>query len=243
MTREAPPEALAVLYRLLSLGLTPPDEDTLEQVRRLTVFCARHAPEEGLGECLAELETVLDDDDILAGLQAEHQALFGGSVRCPPYEGSYEADPFRQGRQMADVAGFYRAFGADSSGPAAERPDHAGCELEFLSFLHLKQSEAEGAGDAEHVAVCRGAAEAFLCDHLGRWFPVFCREVAAAAEGPFYRLLSLAGERFVVAELVRRGLQTAALPRRRRSAVEGDEVTCGSGTAAGPPQGPPSRVP
>ena len=38
----------------------------------------------------------------------------------PPYEGSYEVDPFRQGRQMADVAGFYRAFGAEAA--RARRP-------------------------------------------------------------------------------------------------------------------------
>jgi TorA maturation chaperone TorD len=240
MSTAVEPSSPAALYGLLSLGLTPPDEETLEQMRRLTVFGARHAAEEGLAECLLELELALDDDDLLPVLQAEHQALFGGAVRCPPYEGSYELDPFRQGRQMADLAGFYRAFGAESSGPAAERPDHAGCELEFLSFLALRRAEAERAGDAEHAAVCRDAEEAFLRDHLGRWFPAFCREVAAAAGEPVHRLLALAGERLVVAELARRGIEPSPVAGRRRFSVEADELTCGGGEPAAvrvPPAG------
>ena len=225
-------ELLAVLYRLLSLGFTSPDEETVEQARRLCVLGARHVQEDGLAELLGELEHALDDDDLLDELQAEHDLLFGGAVRCPPYEGSYEADPFRQGRQIADLAGFYRAFGADSSGSAAERPDHAGCELEFLSFLAAKRLAALEAGDEEHAAVCLDAEETFLRDHLGRWFPAFCRDVAQATSSSAYRLLALAGERFVVAELARRGIEPAPLSLRRwLSAVEGDEVACGTGAA------------
>lgn len=221
------PTGVAVVSRLLSLGFTPPDEEGLEQLRRLTVLSARTVQEEGLAELLGELEHLLDDDDVLDELAPEYEALFGGAVRCSPYETSYEVDPFRTSRQLADLAGFYRAFGADSSGPAAERPDHAGCELEFLSFLAAKRLEAEEADDAERVAVCLAAEEAFLRDHLGRWFPSFCREAAAAATSPVYRLLALAGERFVVAELARRGIEPAPLPPRRRTAVEGDEIACG----------------
>jgi TorA maturation chaperone TorD len=134
---------------------------------------------------------------------------------------------------MADVAGFYRAFGAEPSGPAAERPDHAGCELEFLSFLAAKRLAAEDAGQDEHAAVCREAEEAFLRDHLGRWFPTFCREVAEESDSYVYRLLAVTGERFVGAELARRGIATTPLRPRRRTAVEGDEVTCGGEAVPG----------
>jgi TorA maturation chaperone TorD len=228
---------LAVLYRLLSIGFSSPDAETLEQLRRLTVLAARRAPEEGLADALGELELALDDDDLLAELQADYEALFGGAVRISPYEGSYEPDPFRSGRQMADLAGFYRAFGADSAGPAGERADHAGCELEFMSFLLLKRSAAEEAGEDEHAAVCREAEEAFLRDHLGRWFPGFCREVASSASSPVYRLLALAGERLTAFELARRGISVSPLgPRRDRTGIErallADELTCGEGTLA-----------
>ncbi|HLG08189.1 MAG TPA: molecular chaperone TorD family protein, partial [Gaiellaceae bacterium] len=127
MTVTAAPEVrLAALWRLLSLGFTPPTETTLAEV-------------EALAEGLRELEPSPDIDDLLAASQqsvvdelaAQFFGLFGGTVQVSPYEGSYELDPIRQGRQMADVAAFYRAFGAEPNGPAAERPDHAGCELEF----------------------------------------------------------------------------------------------------------------
>ena len=223
---------VAAGFRLLSLGFTPPDEDSLEQLRRLTVFAARHAREEGLAEALGELELLLDDDDLLPELAAEHEALFGGSVRVAPYESSYERDPFRQGRVMADVEGFYRAFGADSHGPAAERPDHAGCELEFLALLRAKRLEAAEAGEAERAEICREAEEAFLSDHLGRWFPPFCREVARESGSAVLRQLALVGERMVVAELAARGLEPVPLVARRRpSMVERDELSCGGDLA------------
>jgi len=40
----------------------------------------------------------------------------GGKVEVARYEGSYEDDPFRQARQMSDIAGFCRAFGAGAHG-------------------------------------------------------------------------------------------------------------------------------
>lgn len=221
-------QELAAGLRLLSLGFTPPDAESLEQLRRLTVFCARHAGEQGLAECLAELEHCLDDDDVLEQLRAEYETLFGGDVRVSPYEGSYEADPFRESRQMADIEGFYRAFGAVSHGPAAERPDHAGCELEFLSLLVAKRLQALEAGDQERADVCRDAEDAFLRDHLGRWAPWFCREVAGSTGSHLFRLLATAGERLIVAELAARGIEPApVVARHRRLAVEADELTCG----------------
>lgn len=242
MTELAEQDGLAVLYRLLSLGFSPPDEETLEQLRRLTVLGTRWAPEEGLAETLGELEHALDDDDLLPELQSEYEALFGGAVRVPPYEGSYEPDPFRSGRQLADVAGFYRAFGAESTGPAAERADHAGCELEFMSFLLLKGSAAERGGEEEHVAVCREAEEAFLRDHLGRWLPAFCHEVAGATSSPVYGLLASAAERLVTFELARRGIEVMPVPPRRpqtglEAALRADELTCGADamTTGSPP--------
>jgi TorA maturation chaperone TorD len=218
---------VAIVSRLLSLGFSAPDDETLEQLRRLTVLAARTVAEPGLAECLADLEHALDDDDVLDELERAYEELFGGAVRCPPYEGSYEADPIRSSREMADVAGFYRAFGAAPSGPVAERPDHAGCELEFLSFLAARRLEAEEAGRADEASVCREAEDAFLLDHLGRWLPAFCREVARETPSGAQRLLAVAGERFVVAELARRRLEPRPSAGRVRTAVENDEVTCG----------------
>jgi putative dimethyl sulfoxide reductase chaperone len=226
------PTGAAVVSRVLSLGFSPPDEESLEQLRRLTVLAGRIVTEPGLAECLGDLEHALDSDDLLDELAPAYEELFGGAVRCPPYEGSYESDPIRSSREMADVAGFYRAFGAESRGPGAERPDHVGCELEFLSFLAARRLGAEASGETERATVCREAEDAFLFDHLGRWLPSFFREVTRVASCDIHRLLGIAGERFIVSELAKRGLEPhRSAGRRARTGVEGDEITCGADLA------------
>ena len=213
--------ALSALARILSLGFTYPDGDALEEIGALVRgLLARTGLAEGLAEPLAELLAALDG----GGLQEEFGALFEGATRCPPYGGSYAADPFRHVRQMADVAGFYRAFGAEVSG---ERPDHAGAELEFLAFLVAKRIAALAAGAEEEAEVCRGAEDKFLLDHLGRWVPALCRGVAAETSSPYYAALARLGRRVVGAELAQRGLRPEPLRKRVKWAVEGDEVECG----------------
>lgn len=216
---------LVATARLLSLGFTAPDEETLAELRALAEGLAERedAPPE-VDELVALLGT---DARELAG---EYQALFGGNVRVPPYEGSYEADPFRSARELADVAGFYRAFGADATGAAAERPDHAGCELEFLAFLAAKRLTAATEEESE---TCRAAEDAFLRDHLGRWLGAFCRRVEAEGT-PFYASLARLGARFASEELERRGLEPEPLRPRLVTAVEGDSLECGGGCPAGP---------
>lgn len=219
--------SLAALWRLLSLGFTPPTEETVTEV-------------EALAEGLLEIESSPELEDLLEalghttadGLATQYFDLFGGTVRVPPYEGSYELDPIRQGRQMADVAAFYRAFGAEPSGPAGERPDHIGCELEFLSFLELRRLAA--AENAEDVGLLDEIGASFLTDHAGCWLPTFFAEVARGAEAaPFYRALAALGSRMVDDELTRRGIEPAPLPKQRsRLSVEADSFECGGPDAA-----------
>lgn len=219
----APEVRLAALWRLLSLGFAPPTEDTIAEV-------------EVLADGLLELERSPELADLLAALRpstadelaTQFFGLFGGTVRVPPYEGSYELDPIRQGRQMADVAAFYRAFGAEPNGPAAERPDHAGCELEFLAFLELRRLAAI-AGE-EDVELLDEIETTFINDHAGRWLPTFFAEVRDGAEhAPFYRALATLGSQAIGDALTRRALEPAPLPRRpSRSSVEGDSFACGA---------------
>ena len=71
---------VAVVSRLLSLGFSAPDEETLEHLRRLTVLGARTVADESLAECLADLEHALDGDSLLDELRPAYEALFGGAV-------------------------------------------------------------------------------------------------------------------------------------------------------------------
>ena len=96
--------------------------------------------------------------------------------------------------ELADVAGFYRAFGVQVS-RGSERPDHITAELEFMPLLAVKEAIAiQEEGDGEHAEVCREAAGAFLQDHLGRWALRLGERLMAANPHPVYsaagRLLS-----------------------------------------------------
>lgn len=220
--------ALAALWRLLSLGFAAPNEETVAEVEALADGLAQAGD---LPEVADVLATVRAADPV--ELEAQYSALFRGTVLVAPYEGSYEADPIRQGRQMADVAAFYRAFGAEAHGPTADRPDFVGCELEFLSFLELRHLAALE-GEEEGFDLVAEIGDSFLADHAGRWLPTFFADVTKAApEAPFYLALAALGARVIEEELARRHVEPSRLPRRHgRSSVERDAFECGPGAGA-----------
>ena len=135
---------------------------------------------------------------------------------------------------MADVAGFYRAFGAELAGPERDRPDSAGAELEFLSCLIARRLAA----DEEGVRVCVEAEDEFLHDHVGRWLGELCRRAEAETSSPFYGAIARLGGRFIAEELERRGIEPAPLPERRRWSVEADTFACGPDRPSLPGPGP-----
>jgi TorA maturation chaperone TorD len=192
---------LAATARLLSLGFSPPDEEALAELDALA-----HGLLEG-SSARPELAELLDAD--WGSLAADYQALFGHGCWCI-YEGSYEPDSFSLTRELDELAGFYRAFGADTGGSRGDRPDHVGTELEFFAFLAAKRVAAT---TEEERSICRGAEDAFLADHLGRWFPAFCRSVAERSTG-FYSALARLGERFIAEELAHRRIE----PEHRHAA-------------------------
>jgi TorA maturation chaperone TorD len=224
---------LAAVWRLLSLGFTAPAEQTLAEVETLADALMHASPERELFAISQAVRTATPDVH-----STQFAALFQGSVRVPPYEGSYELDPIRQGRQMADVAAFYRAFGADTHGPVAERPDFVGCELEFLSFLELRRLRALEAGE-DGVEVLDDVRDSFLADHAGRWLPTFFASVSEESPpGSLYAALAELGARVLAEELSCRGIEPPPLPRRASwPAVEADVLGCGADTGS-PRPGP-----
>ena len=214
---------LVATWRLLSIGFTPPTEDTLAEVQALAEALADSEPE-------AELTTLVEvvqrlSADAAAALYAR---LFRGTVPVSPYEGSYGTDPIRQGRQMSDVAAFYRAFGAEARGPIAERPDFVGCELEFMSFLELRRITALESGE-EGLEIIDAIRASFLADHAGRWLPqFFARVTEQAPGGSLYAELATLGARALTRELDRRGITPAPLPQPvSRSVLDADTLDCG----------------
>mgnify|MGYP001765408993 CR=1 FL=1 len=66
----------------------------------------------------------------LADLQSLHTILFSSGGVCPHQESDYVAShTFHKADVMADVAGFYRAFGFQVSRVVRELPDFLGAGL------------------------------------------------------------------------------------------------------------------
>lgn len=98
-----------------------------------------------------------------------------------PYETSYEPRPGVSGGkpfQIADIAGFYRAFGFEVSG---DRPDHIVPELEFAALLCAKEAYARISGEAEGAEVCAAARRKFMTEHLGAWLPQLSQRISEHA--------------------------------------------------------------
>lgn len=119
----------------------------------------------------------------------EYVQIFGHviSAECPPYETSYgEAHVFQQTQEMADIAGFYRAWGIDIATDAHDRLDHISAECEFMSFLLLKLDYSLSKGEKEVEEICLDSSKKFLKEHLGKWTPIFSALVMRKSSGGLY---------------------------------------------------------
>lgn len=121
---------------------------------------------------------------------SEYNRLFQAGVACPPYETTYIRRD--KGGIMADVQGFYTAFGLRPSSKGAERPDHVSCELDFLALVLVMAETARQKGEEERAAIAWDAARAFARDHLSEWIPAFCASLHATAGEPAFATLALA---------------------------------------------------
>lgn len=113
---------------------------------------------------------------------------------------------FRQSQELADLAGFYRAFGFGLGGQVRERPDHVAVELEFMCALALKKAYAASQGLTEEAEICADAERNFLRDHLGRWIGLLAERLAQMAPSSPYRRVADFTVGFILADAKRLGV-------------------------------------
>src|SRR3972149_12155544 len=133
------------LYEYFSVGFLYPELETFNYLKEhqeearasLSFLRAREICQslDAFQEMLLERTT--------SSLEEEYCRLFTHTIstECPPYEGEYDnSDIFQKSQAMADIAGFYRAFGLETSPSFRERPDHISAELEFMHYLTWQEA-------------------------------------------------------------------------------------------------------
>ncbi len=194
-TTHVPPEALArpqvqsllgrsALYEALALSLAEPRTELLERLDVLLRDLVTHpiALRLGIARELRALRYARKDVDA-ERLAPVHFVLFEASVLCSPHETEYVRDPFAKAVQLADIAGFYGAFGLRVSAQHPTTPDDICTELEFVALATRREAYALVQGWDDRAAIARDASRSFLESHLGRWFEAFSADLAEQA-GP-----------------------------------------------------------
>jgi len=135
------------------------------------------------------------------------------TILCPIYEAEYDRNrAVSQGPTLADIAGFYRAFGLELA--VSERPDHIALELEFMSVLAYKEALALQNNLTEQAQICRDAQKKFLEAHLGRWAGLFAETVMRTSHLEFYRDLARELKAFIEPECALLGAQPQIITER-----------------------------
>ncbi len=172
--------------------------------------------ESEVARLIEELRAPLDES------RAEYDRVFGLVVpkECPPYETEYYPSPetFARSQQMADIAGFYRAFGIEPARSSPERPDHLALELEFMAFVLMKEREALATVDDpeadERAKTCDRAQRDFFRDHLAWWVPTFAAGLRRKAGGGYHDALAEALAAWVPDECRRLEIGAVLRPSR-----------------------------
>lgn len=226
------------LYRFLALALSDPrvpgwemllnidNQGLAREAADLLRFEANAEPIVlGFGELAVEhldvrpLMEYLDSEK--EELRAEYDRVFGlvFSRECPPYETEYHAsaEPFFRSQELADIAGFYRAYGLETAHSLPERPDHISLELEFLAFVLMKKRLAVTADNddpqsAEQARICKDTERSFFRDHLAWWVPSFATGLRRKAGSGFYAALAGVLAALLPLERARLGVDAPRLP-------------------------------
>jgi len=235
--------ARQAIYRFASLAVLDPrhgphqrlTDDGVQETARAATEWLRSEPL-AVSESLALGERPLGElciEPILARLplrseelNQEYEATFGlldaGDV--PLCETDYIGAKFtfQRSHQMADVAGFYRAFGLDSSSQRAGRPDHIALELEFMAVLIDLERRAAEIADSERRDACHRAQKRFVGEHLVWWIPTWAALLDRLHPDGFYAAIGRLVSAFLPAERAILGV-AATQPVDELSRIEAPE--------------------
>jgi nitrate reductase assembly molybdenum cofactor insertion protein NarJ len=158
-------------------------------------------------------------------LRSSYHAWFGHAPACPLELAFHlSSNPFEQAKTMAQIQGFYRAFGVETI--EGERPDGLAMLLSFASYMTVKRRHAALQGLSEAAEVTSKALRDFAGEFLIPGLAAFGVKARELGLGGFYKDLLVAAERAAACAF---GAPTAAASRWTPPAGEETEgeMKCG----------------
>jgi TorA maturation chaperone TorD len=218
------------VYQALALGFTYPTSAVLEQlkVRWAELLNASLPWPDGVRQAFTGAANLVQaaDGEVL---ERDHIRLFGPAGRCSLHETAY-GDAGRllgKATQLADISGFYLAFGLQPTPTDTHPEDHITLELEFMSVLALKEAYALAEGWVEHLEVTREAQVKFVQDHLGTWIDAMVEQLRTCDLHPFYAALGEAVQCLARADVARLHVTPVAISGRLTDPeMGGDAIQC-----------------
>jgi TorA maturation chaperone TorD len=188
------------IYGLLAAGFAEMTKERFDKLCQHYVADWRQSASfmtngEGLlGSHIDRLAEVLADANYDA-LYQDFSRLFlaTGNMAVSPHEMEMMKDTPQHSMtiqaELADVAGFYHAFGMDTSGGNPERVDNIATELEFMHVMALKEAVASDEESHDHLEIVFQAEQKFVREHLGRWVTRLNDGIRTNGSSVFYSAL------------------------------------------------------
>lgn len=225
---------LSVIYKILSIGLSYPDEKLYSVLKGLLSESEQHFHGE-TGKSVSDLKKYISmNSQRISDIRSEYLRVFDIGGLISPYETEYLTEKIsRKPFELADIAGFHYAFGFELNDEKENREaiDHIAVELEFMAILAWKEQYAQETGQEKHAGIVRDAQKKFLGAHLARWGFYYCQQVYELECDEWYKRIAKLLEAVLSLECERHGLDRALFSkdicRIPYTGIRGQDITCG----------------
>ena len=188
-------EAKSTLYGFVSTLFSDPESEKFSMMKnpefqKMVLNSCLQFDENNQSELSGAFQNVISMVNELnrETIQNENVSIFGHTLskETAPYalEHLKSTDVFFRTQKLADLNGFYKAFGMEVE--SIERADHIATQTEFLSYLILKELVAIKKNLEEEIEICQKAFIDFHQEHFFDWAKMFSENIMEKVEGTFY---------------------------------------------------------
>ena len=188
-------EAKSTLYGFVSTLFSDPESEKFSMMKnpefqKMVLNSCLQFDENNQSELSGAFQNVISMVNELnrETIQNENVSIFGHTLskETAPYalEHLKSTDVFFRTQKLADLNGFYKAFGMEVE--SIERADHIATQTEFLSYLILKELVAIKKNLEEEIEICQKAFIDFHQEHFFDWAKMFSENLIEKVEGEFY---------------------------------------------------------